>query len=104
METPTEVSKEPIVDNEPEPYPDDDEVPDDDDEDTDEDDDYPEEDIDKVRSRSTCILAQNSHFLHFIYLFIYFSQAPSSVKTPEKTEEEDTMPPYDVETQALIDG
>ncbi|KAM9493381.1 glucosidase 2 subunit beta [Clarias gariepinus] len=76
VETPTEVSKEPIVDNEPEPYPDDDEVPDDDDEDTDEDDDYPEEDIDK---------------------------APSSVKTPEKTEEEDTMPPYDVETQALID-
>lgn len=34
----------------------------------------------------------------------YFVQAPSSIKTPEKIEGEDTMPPYDAETQALIDG
>lgn len=77
-ETPTEESKEPVVDNDSEPYPDDDDdAPEEEEEDVDEEDDYPEEDLDK---------------------------APSSIKTPEKMEEEDTMPSYDAETQALIDA
>ncbi|KAB5531108.1 hypothetical protein PHYPO_G00137100 [Pangasianodon hypophthalmus] len=76
VDTPTEESKEPVVENDSEPYPDDDDIPEEEEEDVDEEDDYPEEDLDK---------------------------APSSVKTPEKMEEEDTMPAYDAETQALID-
>ncbi|XP_053468755.1 glucosidase 2 subunit beta isoform X2 [Ictalurus furcatus] len=78
-ETPAEESKEPVVDNDSETYPDDDDddVPEEEEEDVDEEDDYPEEDLDK---------------------------APSSIKTPEKIEEEDTMPSYDAETQALIDA
>lgn len=32
-------------------------------------------------------------------------QAPPSISTPEKSQEdEEAMPPYDAETQALIDG
>ncbi|XP_046690760.1 glucosidase 2 subunit beta isoform X2 [Silurus meridionalis] len=81
VDTPAEESKEPVVDNDPEPYPEDDDIPEDEDEDVgdddDDDDDYPEEDLDK---------------------------SPPSVKTPEKTEDEDTMPPYDSNTQALIDA
>ncbi|XP_017310723.1 glucosidase 2 subunit beta isoform X1 [Ictalurus punctatus] len=79
-ETPTEESKEPVVDNDSETYPDDDDDDVPEEEDVDEEDDYPEEDLDKVR------------------------KAPSSIKTPEKIEEEDTMPSYDAETQALIDA
>lgn len=31
-------------------------------------------------------------------------QVPPTVQTPEKREDEVSMPPYDTETQSLIDG
>ncbi|XP_062846363.1 glucosidase 2 subunit beta [Trichomycterus rosablanca] len=78
VDSPAEETKEPVTDNDSEPYPDDDDVPEDEDEDADEEDDYPEEDLDK---------------------------SPPTKITPEKKEDdEDTMPPYDAETQALIDA
>lgn len=51
MDPPAEESKEPIIDNDAEPYPDDDDIPEEE-EDVDEEDDYPEEDFDKVRKVS----------------------------------------------------
>ncbi|TSZ68950.1 Glucosidase 2 subunit beta [Bagarius yarrelli] len=80
VDPPTEEIKEPVTDNDSEPYPedDDDDIPEEEEEDVDEDD-YPEEELDKV---------------------------PPSTKTPEKIEEEEeeTMPPFDAETQMLIDA
>lgn len=74
VETPAEENKEPVTDNDSEPYPEDDDIPEEDDDDVDEDDEYPEED-----------------------------KAPPTSKTPQKEEDEDTMPPYNANTQALID-
>lgn len=54
MEPPTEESKEPVADNDSEPYPDDDDIPEE--EDVDEEDDYPEEELDKVRKVSSVSL------------------------------------------------
>lgn len=114
VDTPVEESKEPVADSDSEPYPEDDDIPEEDEEDVDEDD-YPEEDLDKVRSVSNiyCICTQFGEwigvwfcdfaFVKFLLVAFDFAQAPSSIKTPEKIEEEDTMPPYEAETQALID-
>lgn len=52
-ETPTEESKDPVVDNDSETYPDDDDDDVPEEEDVDEEDDYPEEDLDKVRKVSS---------------------------------------------------
>uniref|UniRef100_A0A8C1VV40 Glucosidase 2 subunit beta n=1 Tax=Cyprinus carpio TaxID=7962 RepID=A0A8C1VV40_CYPCA len=72
VETPPDEVKEPAVDNDSEPYPEDD-ISEEDDEDEDDEDDYHEDD-DKVR-------------------------------TPEKShEDEEAMPPYDPDTQALIEA
>lgn len=53
MDTPTEEIKEPVVDNDSEPYPDDEDIQEEEEEDVDEEDDYPEEDLDKVRKVSS---------------------------------------------------
>ncbi|XP_057203208.1 glucosidase 2 subunit beta isoform X2 [Triplophysa rosa] len=75
VETPGEEMKEPVGDNDSEPYPEED-ISEEDDEEEDEDD-YHEED----------------------------DKAPPSIRTPEKSQEdEEAMPPYDAETQALIDA
>ncbi|XP_030645735.1 glucosidase 2 subunit beta [Chanos chanos] len=74
---PPEEAKEPITDNDSEQYPEDDIGEDDDDDDV-EDDEYHEDDDDKVTS---------------------------SVRTPESSDgDEEAMPPYDGETQSLIDA
>ncbi|XP_043090822.1 glucosidase 2 subunit beta [Puntigrus tetrazona] len=76
VETPPDEVKEPVVDNESEPYPEDD-ISEEEDEDDDDEDDYHEED----------------------------EKAPPTVKTPEKShEDEEAMPPYDSDTQTLIDA
>uniref|UniRef100_A0A8C2EAI7 Protein kinase C substrate 80K-H n=1 Tax=Cyprinus carpio TaxID=7962 RepID=A0A8C2EAI7_CYPCA len=76
VETPPDEVKEPAVDNDSEPYPEDD-ISEEDDEDEDDEDDYHEDD----------------------------DKAPPTVKTPEKShEDEEAMPPYDPDTQALIEG
>lgn len=104
VDPPAEESKEPAADNDSEPYPEDDELPEEEEEDVDEEDDYPEEDLDKVREVSGILLCSVSEPPRLWSMNApYFAQAPSSIKTPEKTEGEDTMPPYDAETQALID-
>lgn len=79
IETPQEDTKEPIADTDSEPYPDDD-IPEDDDEEDDEDDDDESDERDYKR--------------------------PPTTHTEEKKDDEDeegTMPPYDEETQLLID-
>lgn len=78
VETPQEENKEPVADNDSEPYPDEDIPEDDDDEDNEDEDD---EDMDDYKS-------------------------PPTTHTQEKKADEDeegTMPPYDEETQQLID-
>uniref|UniRef100_A0A8C1VWU6 Glucosidase 2 subunit beta n=1 Tax=Cyprinus carpio TaxID=7962 RepID=A0A8C1VWU6_CYPCA len=76
VETPPDEVKEPAVDNDSEPYPEDD-ISEEDDEDEDDEDDYHEDD----------------------------DKAPPTVKTPEKShEDEEAMPPYDPDTQALIEA
>uniref|UniRef100_A0A8C1AT78 Glucosidase 2 subunit beta n=1 Tax=Cyprinus carpio carpio TaxID=630221 RepID=A0A8C1AT78_CYPCA len=78
VETPPDEVKEPVVDNDSEPYPEDD-ISEEEDEDDEDEDDYHEDD-DKVSAQPT-------------------------IKTPEKThEDEEAMPPYDADTQALIDA
>ncbi|XP_061567331.1 glucosidase 2 subunit beta [Cololabis saira] len=78
VDTSTEETREPVSDNDSEPYPEDDiQEEEDDDEDEGEDDDMDEADY----------------------------KAPPSVQTREKKDnEEETMPPYDQETQNLIDA
>lgn len=56
MDTPAEENKEPITDNDPEPYPDDDDIPEEE-EDVDEEDDYPEEDLEKVSEQYIYLLS-----------------------------------------------
>lgn len=74
VETPPDEVKEPVVDNEP--YPEED-VSEEEDDDDDEEEDYHEED----------------------------DKAPPTVRTPEKSQEdEEAMPPYDADTQVLIDA
>lgn len=46
----------------------------------------------------------NLALLYSEFILITLFVQATSVKTPEKMEEEDTMPSYDAETQALIDG
>uniref|UniRef100_A0A671S1V7 Glucosidase 2 subunit beta n=1 Tax=Sinocyclocheilus anshuiensis TaxID=1608454 RepID=A0A671S1V7_9TELE len=76
VETPPDEVKEPVVDNDSEPYPEDD-ISEEEEEDDDDEDDYHEDD-DKV---------------------------PPNVKTPEKSHEDgEAMLPYDPDTQALIDA
>lgn len=76
VETPPDEVKEPVVDNDSEPYPEDD-ISEEEDEEEDDEDDYHEDD----------------------------DKAPPTVKTPEKShEDEEAMPPYDPDTQALIDA
>lgn len=109
MDTPAEESKEPIVDNDSEPYPDDEDIPEEEEEDIDEEDDYPEEDLEKVRKVSNISLCSGRWVnwpavLWFTFVKLCSFSQTTSIKTPEKREEEDTMPPYDAETQALIDG
>ncbi|XP_066529750.1 glucosidase 2 subunit beta [Hoplias malabaricus] len=77
-DSPPEESKEPIADNDSEPYPNDDDMPEEEDDDDEEDDDYPDEDL---------------------------SKTPPTVRTPEKKDDdEEAMPPYDDETRALIEA
>lgn len=78
IETPPEENKEPAVDNDSEPYPDEDIPEDDDDEDNDDEDD---EDLDDYKS----------------------STAKDTQEKKPDEDEEGTMPPYDEETQQLID-
>uniref|UniRef100_A0A673M3G2 Glucosidase 2 subunit beta n=1 Tax=Sinocyclocheilus rhinocerous TaxID=307959 RepID=A0A673M3G2_9TELE len=74
VETPPDEVKEPVVDNDSEPYPEDDISEEEDEEDED---DYHEDD----------------------------DKAPPTIKTPEKNhEDEEAMPSYDADTQALIDA
>lgn len=78
IEIPQEETKEPVPDNDSEPYPDEDISEDDDDEDNEDEDD---EDLDDYKSPPT------TH---------------AQEKKPDE-DEEGTMPPYDEETQQLID-
>lgn len=68
VDTPPEYSKEPLTDNDSEPYPSDDDIPEEEEEDDEEDDDYPEEDLDKVNIRvipacSVICVCEHSNFL-----------------------------------------
>ncbi|XP_051995126.1 glucosidase 2 subunit beta [Xyrauchen texanus] len=77
VETPPEEVKEPVVDNESEPYPEEDISEEEEEEEEDDEDDYHEED----------------------------DKPSPTIKTPEKSpEDEEAMPPYDADTQALIDA
>ena len=109
VETPQEEVREPVPDSDSEQYPEDD-IPEDEEEEDEEDEDDDTEDSDYKVSPPTFSIKLNTGWLqvHFSESSssVFDMQAPPTVATPEKKDDDDegTMPPYDQETQNLIDG
>ena len=109
VETPQEETREPVSDNDSEQYPED-EIPEDEEEEDEEDEDDDPDDADyKVTQQSFSIrfVLDDSHFrFSEPFLSVFDKQTPPTTATQENKDGDDegTMPPYDQETQNLIDG
>lgn len=102
METPQE---EPSSDNDSDQYPEDD-IPEEEDDDDEEDEDDDQDDGDY---KVIFLIAKFSWRICFLSVSLWsvlHLQVPPTTRTQEKKDDEDggTMPPYDQETQTLIDG
>lgn len=110
VETPQEEMREPVSDNESEQYPEDPDIPEDEEEDDEEDEDDDQDDGDyKVSPQSfsiKLILDDSQDYFHESFRSVFDMQPPPTMPTQEKKDDDDegTMPPYDQETQNLIDG
>uniref|UniRef100_A0A7N8Y8Z0 Glucosidase 2 subunit beta n=1 Tax=Mastacembelus armatus TaxID=205130 RepID=A0A7N8Y8Z0_9TELE len=107
VETAQEEIREPVSDNDSEQYPEDDITEDEDDDDEEDEDDDPDDGDYKVSPLSFFI----KHMLEYLkihtdsVLYMLNMQSHSATRTPEKKDDDEgTMPPYDQETQILIDG
>ncbi len=109
VETPQEEIREPIADNDSEQYPEDD-IPEEDDEEDDEDEDDDPDDVDykaSPQSFSEKLQQDNSQvYLSGSLSSVFDKQSPPTTQAQEKKDDDDegTMPPYDQETQNLVDG
>lgn len=104
-ETPQEEATEPVSENDSETYPEDD-IPEEEDEEEDEEDDDYEEDykVDGLNPKYLCLIIPN--ILSVSHSSVLCKQSPPSTQTQDKKDDdsEGTMPPYDPQTQELIDG
>lgn len=108
-EAPQEEVPELLSDNESEPYPEDD-IPQEDEEEE-EDDDEEDDDYEEDYKVGRLILPSHLYWvfpslLWVIHSSVLWKQSPPSTQTQDKKDDdsEGTMPPYDPQTQELIDG
>lgn len=109
-ETPQEEAPEPAGDSDSEHFPED-ETPEEEDEDDDDEEDEPYEEEYRVsppRFFNTPVLDGFSSLFLMSHCCVFDKQSPPTKQTQENKEDDDddegTMPPYDPETQELIDG